>query len=167
MKPFVSIRSIMAASVALMGLMAGAALANYDREAVQATLRDLHRHQAELSALAAERIERDAVVELANTLERDHAVLDAWLAEADVEASAADSPTTLGDHEAYAALQEEEGEGFETAYLAYQEQLLRAAIDYLERQRPDAVEELTEFDNHLKVTRESLRKNLALVESLR
>ncbi|MBB3192229.1 DUF4142 domain-containing protein [Halomonas cerina] len=150
-----------------MSLVAGAALASYDREAVQATLRALHQHQAELSALAEERLERDAVVELANTLERDHAVLDAWLVETDVDTPAADSHPPLGDRDAYVALQEREGDAFETAYLAYQENLLRAAIDYLERQRPEAVEELTEFDNHLRVTRESLRKNLALVESLR
>lgn len=169
MRAFVSIRSMIAVSmVLLLGLIAGAALASYDRGAVQATLRALHQHQAELSTLAGERLEGDAVVELANTLERDHAILDAWLEAADVEVPAPDSDhAILRDRDAFAALQQREGEAFETAYLAYQENLLRAAIDYLDRKRPEVAEEMTEFDNHLRVTRKSLRKNLALVESLR
>lgn len=41
------------------------------------------------------------------------------------------------------------------------------SIAYLDRQLSDDVEEQSEFANHLRVTRESLRTNLALVESLR
>lgn len=155
------------ATAVMIALLALPALADYDRAEVHATLRALHQHQAELSALAAERAARDEVVQLANTLRRDHVLLDDWLAKAaNVNArTSVDAPPH--DREGFEALQKEQDEAFDAAYLTYQERLLRDAIAYLDRQHSDDVEERSEFANHLRVTRESLRTNLALVESLR
>ncbi|SFU81039.1 DUF4142 domain-containing protein [Halomonas korlensis] len=155
------------ATAVMIALLALPTQADYDQAEVHATLRTLHQHQAELSALAEERATHDEVIQLAKTLRRDHSLLDDWLAEAANGNARASVEAAPHDREAYEALQEEQGEAFDAAYLAYQERLLRDAIAYLDRQHSDDVEEQSEFANHLRVTHESLRTNLALVESLR
>ncbi|MGQ4878034.1 DUF4142 domain-containing protein [Billgrantia sp. LNSP4103-1] len=166
MKIFLAKHTIIFASV-LVSLAAVPALADENREAVQASLRALHQHQVELAELAEERAERDEIAQLANTLRRDHAILDEWLAKATERSDTSVDEPAAYDHEDYETLQNAEGEAFDAAYLEYQENLLAAAIDYLERERSAEESELTEFDNHLRVTHESLLKNRARVESLR
>ncbi len=166
MKAFLSKCSLFAKTASLC-LLGGLALASDDRSETSAALRALHQHQAELAELGEERAEHDEIAQLADTLRQDHAILDEWLAEADGGEASVETGDIAHDAEAYAALQQQEGEAFDAAYLAYQERLHTAALDYLERQRSEEESELTEFDNHLRVTHEALRKHLALIQALR
>ncbi|QOR40386.1 DUF4142 domain-containing protein [Billgrantia diversa] len=167
MKIFLSKGSIILA-VALACLLAGPTLAqeNEDREAIQASLRALHQHQADLAELAEERAESDKVVQLANTLARDHAILDEWLAEASGNSDTQHDEHALHDRESFEALRELEGGAFDETFLSYQKELHIAAIEYLEQNRPQVDEQLGEFSNHLLVNHETLLVNSELIDSL-
>ncbi|MCE8035552.1 MAG: DUF4142 domain-containing protein [Halomonas sp.] len=150
-------------------LVSGAAWAEFDADEVRSALYGLHTHQAELAELARERAGRDEVAQLASTLERDHGILEEWLVEADDGRDAPPGEPTgaVHDRDAFDALAELEGEAFDAAFLAYQVELHTAAIEYLERNRPQGDEQLDEFHNHLFVTHETLLVNGELVDSLR
>ncbi|MBW6393238.1 DUF4142 domain-containing protein [Billgrantia antri] len=167
MKIFLSKESIIL-GVVLVCLLAGMALAQEsdDREAIQASLRALHQHQADLAELAEERAEGDEVVQLANTLRRDHAILDEWLAEASEDGDTPHDEHALHDRDAFEALGELEGEAFDETFLSYQMELHVAAIEYLEQNRPQGDGQLDEFNNHLLVTHETLLVNRELIDSL-
>lgn len=167
MKIFLSKGSIILGLV-LACLLTGPALAqeNDDREAIQVSLRALHQHQADLAELAEERAEADEVVQLANTLARDHAILDEWLDEASENSDSRHDEHALHDREAFEALGELEGEAFDETFLSYQMELHMAAIEYLEQSRTQGDEQLDEFNNHLLVTHETLLVNSELIDSL-
>lgn len=97
------------ATTVMTALFAMPSLVDYDRAEVHATLRALHQHQADLSTIAEERAAHDVVVQLANTLRRDHSLLDDWLAEAANSSSRASVDAAPHDREAFEALQEEQG----------------------------------------------------------
>lgn len=151
------------------GIMLGAtAWAEIDRDDMQAAMRALHTHQAELAELARERAERDEVAQLANTLERDHGLLDEWLHNArEDDAIASEQGHAMYDSKAYAVLQELDGAEFDEAYLDYQIELHTAAINFLEQNRTQGDEQLDELNNHLLVTHQTLLVNGELIDSLR
>lgn len=149
-------------------LLSTAAWAEFDREEISAALYALHGHQAELAELARERAESDEVAQLGSTLERDHGILEEWLLEADGHSEPPERhATAVHDSGAYEALRELEGAAFDEAFLAYQMELHRAAIEYLEQNRSPGDEQLDEFNNHLFITLETLLVNGELIDSIR
>ncbi|MCE8022507.1 DUF4142 domain-containing protein [Halomonas sp. MCCC 1A11036] len=169
MRGLFSIHGILATISIAGGLFTSLAWAELDRDEVQAVLYALHTHQAELAELARERAGRDEVAQLASTLERDHGILEEWLVEADDGRDAPPSEPTgaVHDRDTFNTLAELDGEAFDAAFLDYQMELHTAAIEYLERNRPQGDEQLDEFNNHLFVTHETLLVNGELVDSLR
>ena len=168
MKKFFAKSSVIATIGTLFLLLIGSAWAEVDRDELKSALYALHAHQAELAELAKERTERDEVASLANTLERDHGLLEEWLYVADNRDAPPEQPREIShDRDAYAALRELEGEAFDEAFLAYQMELHRAAIEYLEQNRSQGDEQLDEFHNHLFITHETLIVNGELIDTLR
>ncbi|MCC5882666.1 MAG: DUF4142 domain-containing protein [Halomonas sp.] len=168
MKGFIPSGSIVAAVGLTCWLIANAAWAEIDRDELRTALFSLHAHQTELAELARDRAESDEVAQLGSTLERDHSILEEWLlAAGGHEEPPEQHSTAFYDNEAYEALGELDGEAFDEAFLAYQMDLHRAAIEYLERNRSPGDEQLDEFNNHLFVTLETLLVNGELIDSIR
>lgn len=149
-------------------MLGGSAWAEIDRDEMQAAMQTLHAHQAELAGLARERAERDEVAQLANTLERDHGLLNEWLHNArEDDAIASEQGHAMYDSEAYTVLQELDGAEFDEAFLDYQIELHTAAINFLEQNRTQGDEQLDELNNHLLITHQTLLVNGELIDSLR
>ncbi|MWJ27890.1 DUF4142 domain-containing protein [Halomonas sp. ZH2S] len=133
------------------------------QEEVKAALRELHQHQVELTALAEDRAERDAILELTDTLQTDHKRLYERLMEVEEEDASVVSGTRMRDTQAFEELKQQEGAEFEAAYLRYQERLHLDALELLERNLPGEGE-VSEYARHVKATHDTLRQHLALIQ---
>lgn len=147
-------------SLILWVALAPASAAGATQPEVLAALRGLHQQQLELTERAAERAERPGVRDLAQALHQDYAGLDKWMDALGV------SPATPGPTptDGPAALWQLEGTRFDQAFLRYEKHLTRRALGFLDRHRPASTAQ-SEYANHLKITREALRKHLALIQA--
>ncbi|WP_346796778.1 DUF4142 domain-containing protein [Halomonas sp. Bachu 37] len=132
-------------------------------------LSQFHQHQQTLGLLAQERADADEISELAEEFAVDHGILEEWLNEAGHSSPPSDESSTgysAGENEAYTTLQRQQGAEFDSQFLAYQEDIHRQALEYLEKNRPESIEQ-SEQANHLKVTHETLRRHLGMLQNQR
>lgn len=132
-------------------------------------LSEFHQHQQALSSLAEQQTDAEEIRELAEEIAVDHQILDEWLQEAGHAAQQRDDGSAGGSvdqdaaSEAYEALQSQEGVEFDRQFLDYQATIHRQALNYLQENRPESIE-ASERTNHLKITHETLRKHLGLIQ---
>lgn len=159
-------------SLLCMLTLAGTTLATTEKDdstAFLARLSELHQHQQELNSLAEQQAHAAEIVELADSIAVDHQLLNEWLLEAGHEEQQHSDDSAYGDDEqqqAYEELQPLEGAEFDRQFLEYQEAIHRQALNQLQENRPQNIA-ASEQANHLKITHETLRKHLGLIQQHR
>jgi|GEM_PF-6742603 len=158
-------------SLLCMLVFSGATLATTedDSAALLTRLSEFHQHQQELNSLAEQQAESAEISELAESIAVDHYLLDEWLQEAGHDERQRGDVAAYGNDEqqqAYEALQSQEGAEFDRQFLDYQMNIHRQALDLLQEIPPESLED-AERANHFKVTYETLRKHLGMLQNHR
>ncbi|WP_043531379.1 DUF4142 domain-containing protein [Litchfieldella xinjiangensis] len=127
-------------------------------------LQAFHHHQQALATLADERGNSSEISELSSTFGEDHRILEEWLMGSDTQ-----DHGSASDHgkapwaDAVSRLEGLEGDAFDQAMLEHQQEVHEQLLALLKENRPENTQ-ATEFANHLKITHETLRKHMGMLE---